>query len=302
MSWDGETVAGIWRFGGLTWKELLKRVWGELDADDVLGQAAQLSFYFLLALFPLLLFLTTLFGYFAQSDELRESLLGYFRRVVPRSAFQVVRDTLREISAGAGGGKLSIGLIGTLWAASSGMAAITAGLNKAYGVKDERPWWKVRLIAIGLTIAFSIFTLIALVLIIAGGRLGAFLADRFGLQDAFAIAWNIGRWPVAIFFALVAINLLYRFAPYRKRAKWEWMTPGALAAMTLWIAASLGFRLYLRYANPYNVTYGSLGAVIILLLWLYITGIAILVGAEINGEIERAIHARAVDPRARRSA
>jgi membrane protein len=182
------------------------------------------------------------------------------------------------------------------------MAAVMAGLNKAYSVKDERPWWKVRLIAIGLTIAFSIFTLIALVLIVAGGHLGAFVADRFGFQDAFAIAWNIGRWPVAIFFALVAINLLYRFAPYRKRAKWEWMTPGALAAMTLWIAASLGFRLYLRFADHYNVTYGSLGAVIILLLWLYITGIAILVGAEINGEIERAIHARAVDPRARRSA
>jgi membrane protein len=281
-------VASVWRFGGLTWRELLRRVRCELEENDVLGQAAQLSFYFLLALFPALLFLTTLFGYFAQSDELRDNLLEYFRQVAPHSALQVVRDTIQEISAGAGGGKLSLGLIGTLWAASSGMVAITAGLNKAYGVKDERPWWQVRLIAIGLTIALSFFTLTALLLIVGSGRLGAFLSDRFGFENAFAVAWNIGRWPVAIFFALIAVNLLYRFAPYRKRPKWEWMTPGSLVAMALWISASLGFQLYLRYFSRLHVIYGSLGAVIILMLWLYISGIAILVGAEINDEIERA--------------
>ncbi|HPU71566.1 MAG TPA: YhjD/YihY/BrkB family envelope integrity protein, partial [Bryobacteraceae bacterium] len=187
-------MSGVRKFGGLSWKELLKRVWHEVGADDVLGQAAQLSFYFLLALFPLLLFLTTLFGYFAQSDELRDSLLGYFRRVAPVSAFRLIRETLLEISSGAGRGKLSIGLIGTLWAASKGMAALTAGLNRAYDVKDERPWWKVRLIAIGLTVALSVFTVISQTLILGGGKLGAALAG---------------------------------FAPYRKRPKWEWMSPGA---------------------------------------------------------------------------
>ncbi len=294
-------MAGVWRFGGLSWNELLKRVWKALREEDVLGEAAQLSFYFLLALFPLLLFLTTLFGYFAQSEELRSNLLAYFRRVVPRSAFRVVVDTLNEISSGASGGKLSIGLIGTLWAASTGMAATMSGLNKAYGVKDERPWWKVRLVAFGLTIAFSIFTVFALVLILAGNRLGSLLASRFGLQEAFATAWNAARWPLAIFIALVAVNLLYRFAPNRKGPKWEWMTPGALVAVLLWIAASFGFRIYLRHADTYNVTYGSLGAVIILVLWLYITGIAILVGGEINGVIDRAMQARARDPGARAS-
>ncbi|HOL71455.1 MAG TPA: YihY/virulence factor BrkB family protein [Bryobacteraceae bacterium] len=281
-------MSGVRKFGGLSWKELLKRVWHEVGADDVLGQAAQLSFYFLLALFPLLLFLTTLFGYFAQSDELRDSLLGYFRRVAPVSAFRLIRETLLEISSGAGRGKLSIGLIGTLWAASKGMAALTAGLNRAYDVKDERPWWKVRLIAIGLTVALSVFTVISQTLILGGGKLGAALAGWFGYQRAFEVAWKVGRWPVAVFFVLIGVNLLYRFAPYRKRPKWEWMSPGAQAAVLLWLAASLGFRFYLRYANHYHLTYGSLGGVIILLLWLYIGGIAILVGAEINAEIERA--------------
>ena len=145
--------------------------------------------------------------------ELQVTLLGYFRNVVPPSAFQLVANTLDQISSGAGGGKLSIGILGTLWAASNGMAALSQGLKAAYEIKEGRPWWQSRLIAAGLTLAFAIFTAAALILVLAGEKIGAFLAGHFGLQDAFAKAWNIGRWPVALVLVLIAVDLLYRFAP-----------------------------------------------------------------------------------------
>jgi membrane protein len=291
-------MPNFWHRGGLSWGQLGKRVWHEIGADDVFGQAAKMSFYFLLALFPLLLILTDLFGYFAHSVELRASLLEYFRTVLPRSAFQLVAGTLDQVSAGAGGGKLSLGILATLWAASNGMAAVSAGLNAAYEINDGRPWWKTRLIAIGLTLAFAVFTVSALVVILAGGEIGMLLASIAGYRHAFAIAWNVARWPVAVLAVLVAVNLLYRFAPDLKDWRWRWMTPGALIAVALWIVASLGFRYYLHYFNSYNRTYGSLGAVIILMLWFYITSIAILIGAEVNSEIENAA-AEAGEPDAR---
>jgi membrane protein len=281
-------MPNFWQRGGLSWRQLGERVWHEIGDDDVFGQAAKMSFYFLLALFPLLLFLTNLFGYFAQSAELRDSLLEYFRHVLPRSAFHLVVDTLNQVAEGAGRGKMSIGILATLWAASNGMAAVSGALNAAYEVRDERPWWKSRLIAIGLTIAFAFFTVTALVVILAGGKIGMLLATSAGVGQAFAVAWNIVRWPSVLLIVLIAVNLLYRFAPDLKDWKWRWMTPGALVAVALWITASLGFRYYLRYFNSYNRTYGSLGAVIILLLWFYITSIAILIGAEVNSEIESA--------------
>ncbi len=277
----------LWRLHGLKFQRLVKRVWTEILNDDVFGQAAELSFYFLLALVPLFILLTNIFGYFAQSEDLRSSLLGYFRRVVPRSAYDLIVQTLNQIASGAGSGKLSLGILGTLWAASNGMAALGDGLNRAYEIKDSRPWWRARLIAIGLTFLFSLFTVTALVLILAGGKLGEYLAAYAGMESGFAWAWAFARWLLAALFVLSGINLLYRFAPDWKEWQWRWMTPGALVALVLWMAASLGFRFYLQYFNAYNATYGSLGAVVILMLWFYLTGIAILTGAEVDSEIEK---------------
>jgi membrane protein len=284
----------LWSLGGLAVKELARRVWTEIQDDDVLGQAAELSFYFLLALFPLLLFLTALLGHFTQSAELRDSLLDYFRRVVPRSAFHLVVTTIDEIGKGAGQGKLSLGILGSLWAASSGVAAIAEGINRSYDIKESRPWWKARLIAVLLTLALAIFTLVSFLLVVYGGIIGEWIAQHFGLAHTFSDFWNIVRWPIAILIALAAFDLLYRFAPDLKRMRWAWTTPGSLVAVALWLLVSLGFRLYLRFFNSFNATYGSLGALIILMLWLYFSGAAILIGAEVNSEIEHAA-ARAGD-------
>src|SRR5688572_27653646 len=146
-----------WDLGGLTWKDLAKRTWTQMSQDDVFGRAAQLSYYFLLALFPLLLFLMTLLGYFAEAgSELRNKLITYLATVMPSSAITLVHTTLDEISRARGGTKLSLGILAALWAASNGMGAISDTLNAAYAVKEQRPWWKVRLVAIVLTIMVSI--------------------------------------------------------------------------------------------------------------------------------------------------
>ena len=279
----------LWRLGDLTFLTLLRRVGYAVLDDDVFGQSAKLSYYFLLALFPLLLLLTTLFGFFAESMELRSALLEYFRRVVPGSAFRLVQNTLDQITEGASAGKLSIGVIGTLFAASGGLRAIMQGLNTAYGVTEGRPLWKHYLLSIIFTVALTVFVLLALLLILIGPKTASFLARYVGFQHAFQTIWSIARWPVAFFIALLAINLLYLFAPGLKKRHLGWFTPGAIVAVLLWLSISFGFRIYLRHFNTYNKAYGSLGAVIVLLLWFYFTGAAILIGAEVNSEIESSL-------------
>lgn len=278
-----------WKLGGLTVKELAVRLWNEMNADDVWGRAAQLSYYFLLALFPLLLFLTALLGFFAgQGSELRENLLNYLGSVIPGDASRLVRDTVAEISNGSSSGKLSFGILAALWAASNGMGAMCDSLNAAYGIKESRSFIKVRLIAITLTVALSVLIISALVLVLYGHNIAEYVAARFSLSNAFEIAWKILQWPIVLIFVLFAFALLYYFAPDTKDQRWYWVTPGSVLGVLFWILVSVGFSFYLNSFNSYNVTYGSLGAVIILMLWFYLTGLAILIGGEINSLIENA--------------
>ena len=275
-----------WGLGGLTWKKLAARVWSEMSEDDVWGRAAQLSYYFLLAVFPLLIFLTTLLGYFADAgSELRAEMLQFLGSVVPREASDLILTTVEEVEKNAGGGKLSFGILATLWAASNGMGAITEALNVAYEVKESRPWWKARLVAVALTIGLSILILSALVLILFGGSLAEWVAASWSFGSVFVTAWKILQWPVALVFVLAAFALIYYAAPNVKRKHWQWITPGTVTAVALWLLVSFAFRLYLTYFNSYSATYGALGAVIILMLWFYLTGAAILIGGEVNSEI-----------------
>lgn len=282
-------MASMWKLGNLTWKALAKRVWHEMNEDDVFGRAAQLSYFFLLALFPLLLFLMTLLGLFAEAgSELRQSLLGYLGQVMPGSATELVQKTLEEVSSQAGGGKLSFGVLAALWAASNGMGAISETLNIAYNVKESRPWWKVRLISVALTITLAILIISALTLTLYGHRIADSIAASYGLSEAFTLTWKIAQWPLILLFILVSFNLIYFFGPDLKDQSWRWVTPGAAIALILWLIVSFAFRLYLYFFNSYSATYGSLGALIIMMLWFYLTGLAILIGGEINSEIENA--------------
>ena len=256
-----------------------------IDHDEIFGRAAQLSYYFLLALFPLLLVLINLLGYLAQEGtDFRQKMISYLAAVMPPSAVSLVSTTLDEISAASGTGKLSVGLLAALWAASNGMGAISQTLNTAYNVTETRPWWKVRIVSVLLTIALAVLIVAALAIVLYGGSIGEALANRYGLGQSFRTTWNILQWPIALFFVLGTFNLIYNFAPDLKSWQRRWLTPGAFVAVVLWLLVSFGFRIYLRYFDSYSVTYGSLGALIVLMLWFYFTGVAILIGGEVNCE------------------
>ncbi|MBC8028673.1 MAG: YihY/virulence factor BrkB family protein [Pyrinomonadaceae bacterium] len=282
-------MASLWKLGGLSWKELGKRVWGEIEEDEVFGRAAQLAYYFLLALFPLLLFLTSVIGLVMGSETgLRQSLFDYLGKVLPASASQLVSTTVFEVTSASGGGKIAFGILAALWAASNGMGAITQALNIAYDVDESRAWWKQRLTAIGLTVALSLLIISALLIVLYGGRIADYVAASYGFGETFAIAWKIVQWPIALAFVLLAFALIYYFAPDVRDQKWIWVTPGAVLGVGLWLLVSFSFRLYLHFFDSYSKTYGALGAVIVLMLWLYLTGAAILIGGELNSEIEHA--------------
>jgi len=162
----------LWKLGGLSWTALAKRVWAEMNRDDVFGDAAKLAYYFLLALFPLLIFLTSVIGLIIGSGSgMRHTLFAYLARVMPSSAFQLIQSTVLEVSNASGAGKLSFGLLAALWAASNGMGAITDALNRAYNVEERRAWWKQRAVAVALTTGLSLLILTALVLVMGGGKI-----------------------------------------------------------------------------------------------------------------------------------
>jgi membrane protein len=282
----------------LSFAKVARRVWRDIYEDDMLGNSAKLSYYFLLALFPLLIFVSALLGLAKTGGQILDHLLEYSRPVLPHGAWQLVVDTLTQIRAGAGSGKLSFGLIAALWAASSGMSAVMNGLNRAYGVTEARPWWKSQIVSVILTIALAVFIISALAIVLAGDFIGDFLASRLGLESFFHSAWAIVQWPIVLAFVLLAFILLYRFAPDLHGLQWLHTIPGAIVAVVLWLLISLVFKVYLHFFNSYGATYGSLGAVIILMLWLYLTGAAILIGGAVNSEIENA-EAEAGEPEAR---
>lgn len=269
-------------------KHRLKRLGQRIVQDEIFGRAAQLSYYFLLALFPLLLVLINILGYLAQEGTVfRDKLLMYIAAVMPGSAYALVHTTLDEISLSSGTGKVSFGLIAALWAASNGMGAISQTLNTAYNVRETRPWWKVRLISVCLTIALALVILSALAIVLYGGTIGEKLAGRYAFGNLFRTLWTILQWPIALLFVLTTFNLIYNFAPNLKRGQHRWITPGAFVGLVLWLAVSFGFRVYLGYFDSYSVTYGSLGALIVLMLWFYLTGVAILIGGEVNCEFQQ---------------
>ncbi len=277
-----------WKLGGLTPIELGKRVYREVDEDEVFTRSAALSYYFFSALIPMVFFLLTVLGIFANhSHDVRTSLLNYFARVMPPDAFTLIEKTLREVATHSTGLKLVFGLVLALWTGSGGMSSIMEALNHIYHVKESRPYWKQKLISICLTMTIAVLTIIALGIILYGGDIAQFVGAHTGLSDVTVFVWRIVQWPLALFFVVFSFALMYYWGPDAEQ-DWTWITPGSLIGVIMWIGASILFRTYLHFFNSYSKTYGSLGAVIVLLLWLYITGMAILVGGEINSEIENA--------------
>lgn len=279
----------FWKLGGLTPWQLLRNVFEEVKANNLFGRAAELAFYFLFALFPLILVMMTLFGLFAShSVELQNDLLSYFADFLPPTAFQLLSTVAAELAAHASGGKLTFGIVSALWCASGGVCAVISALNSAHHVRESRSWLKVRAIALGLTLLISILLLTAMFFALAGSDFVGWLGTELGLHPIVVLLWQAIQWPAAILFVSAACSLIYYCGPNLKDRHWHWMTPGLAFGAAVWLIGSLGFRMYLHYLNHYSTTYGSLGAVMILMLWLYLAGLAYLLGGTINAEIQRA--------------
>jgi len=283
---DFKEVVAPGQLGGLGVRQLAARVWAECGEDEVLDRAAALSFYFLFSLFPALLFLSALLGFLPIRGML-DAFLDNLARVLPPDAARLIRSTLEQVVQGSSVSLLSFGALASIWAASTGMLSVITALNVAYGVSEQRAWWAQRLLAIALTLGFSVLLLAALTLLVFGPSLGGALASRLGYGNLYAWLWRVLDVPLSVCFVLAAIALVYYFAPAAEQRA-PWVLPGAVLATGLWLLASFGLRLYVHAFGNFSTAYGSLGAVILLMLWLYLTGLVLLVGAEVNAEIEDA--------------
>jgi membrane protein len=270
----------------LSWRELLKRTFNESLADDILNLAAQQAYYFFFALFPALLALISLASFFPVQN-LVDEVVRMLSRVAPGDVIDIVRDQLIKISETNAGGLLTLAFVFTLWSSSAAVLSMCSTLNAAYDITESRPWWKVRLIALGLTIGLAFFILVSMTLVVAGPTLAERVAEAMRLGPVFEWTWKIVQWPLVFALVATAIAMIYYFAPDAEQ-DWIWITPGSVLATTLWVIISLGFKFYLTQFGNYNETYGTIGGVMVLLLWFYLSGIAVLIGAEMNAEIEHA--------------
>ena len=178
-------------------------------------------------------------------------------------------------------------MIGTIWSTSSGVNAIIDTLNQAYDIPESRPWWKVKAIALGLTVALAVFIVLSFALVLVGPTLAEKVAVWMHLGAAFAWTWKILQWPLVFALVALAIALIYYFAPDAEQ-DWVWITPGSVFATILWVVISLAFKFYVAHFGSYNATYGTIGGIIVLMTWMYVSSLAVLVGAELNAEIEHA--------------
>jgi membrane protein len=265
--------------------ELAKRTFKATYDDNCLGLAAQLAYYFFLALFPALLFILALASFFP--SRLMQDLLGTLALVAPPDVLAIIQDQLSKIAQGDDRGLLTLGIIGAVWSSSAALGALIDTMNRAYDVQESRSWWKVRLLAIGLTVALAIFILLSFTLVLVGPSAAEWLARHAGLGPVFEWTWKIVQWPLAFGLAALGILLVNYFAPDVQQ-EWRWIVPGSVVATLLWLITSLGFKAYVTRLADYNASYGAIGGVIVLMLWFYLSGLSILVGAELNAELEHA--------------
>ena len=266
--------------------ELFKRTFNETLADDVLNLAAQQAYYFFFALFPMLLGLLA-FASFFQISNVTDELFRMLGGAMPQGVWEMIKTQLDEIENQNAGGLLTFAFLLTLWSSSGAIVSMCSTLNAAYDITEGRPWWKVRLTAIGLTIGLSLFILSSMVLVIGGPWLADKVANIAGLGPAFAVTWKILQWPLVFALVATAFAILYYFAPDAEQ-EFVWITPGSILATLLWVIISVALQQFFANFGSYTETYGVIGGVMMLMLWFYCSGIAILVGAELNAEIEHA--------------
>jgi len=270
-----------WNWGGLSFRELAVRAYKAMDQHATLNQAAVVAFYAMLSLVPLLS-LVLVFALGARSG-VAEQVDTLCNRLMPTEAYDLVKDQLTKMRNSSPIGLLSLSIPILLWSASSLFVAVMDTTNVAYGVRDKRPWWKKRLLAIVLTLAETVLLIGACLTIAIWPR----VMDWFGLSTLAMTLATMVQWLVVVIALLAGFALAYFFGPNVEQ-EWEWITPGSTLGVLALIVASLGFQLYLRFGNTYSETYGALAGVVLMMLWLYLAALALLVGAEVNCIIEHA--------------
>jgi membrane protein len=292
----------LWDLQGVPVRTIVKRTWTSTIDDNLMGRAAELGYWFLFALFPTLVSASSLLGLAARSaSENYDRLLHYMALVVPPAAFGIVLDTFNQITAKSTGRKLTFGLAAALWAASVGFSAIQDAMNAVYGIKESRPYWKVRGAAVLISTLLSLLiTAILGTLLVADyfARLVTLHIAHAVLHDPLALAIRILGWVVATGMLALLFAVIYYWAPDVQQRRWRWLSPGSAVGILGWVLASIGLRVYIHFVTNYSATYGSLGAVIILLTWFYLSGLMLLLGGEIDSQIESAATERRMSDKA----
>lgn len=270
------------------WKQFFSRLYNVVDESDLFNRAAQAAFYFSFALFPFIFFLVSLFGLILEStDYLKAELFSYLRQIMPSSVFILVRNTVNEVIENSSTGKLALSLIATLWSASSGVDAVRSALNAIYGLRERRNWFWLKLQSIILTIVVTILAGVGLTIVFYGWQLFERLSESAGYPITSPLALVAVQWISILIVMLLVCEFIYNFMPDFRKFRWIWLTAGSLVSIVLWLLLTSGFRLYLHYFNNYDRTYGSLGAVIIMLLWLYLTAMVVMIGGAINAVLNQ---------------
>lgn len=273
-----EKIQILWR--------ILKRLYERFWEEDVLSRSAQVAFYLSFSLFPLLLFLVNLFGLILDSaDDLRLQLFSYLRQIMPPTAYSLVQRTISEVTVNSSGGKLTFGLVVALWSASAGMDSLRVALNHVSRIRETRSWWRTKAESLLFTLLLIVLLSFVLGIVFYGWKFLSVVLALVSLPvESYAILQVI-QWLSFVGVLLFTFGMLYRFLPNHDDVVHKWISAGSVTAIVLWVLATNGFRLYLNFFDNYDKTYGSLGAMIVLLLWLYLTALVILIGALVDSVI-----------------
>jgi len=281
------------KLAGLSWRELFRTTWREAAKTNIASRAAELAFWFLLGFFPMLLSVVSMVSTLSSASDSQAILMKYVGEVLPSTASNLVRKVLAETAIS---GRAWFALLFALWSSSSATAGLIDTLNEIYGVKESRPWWQCRLIAVGLALAMGVLLTAALMIVVYGP---AILLHVLNVSSTLFVL-KIAQWPAAAFLLILALLGLYRFAPNIRQQRLKWLLPGSVFAAVVWMVASILFKVYVRHFSHFGLLYGSLGTLVILMFWFYLSGIVILTGGEINAILEDAAAQRKIPGAKRR--
>jgi membrane protein len=272
-----------------SWRDTLRRTIAEFRDDNLTDWAAALTYYAVLSLFPALIALVSIVGLVGDPKATTDALTDVVTKIGPSSAADTFKGPIESITSnrGTAGVLLILGVAVALWSASGYVGAFIRASNAIYEVEEGRPFWKLRPLQLGVTLVMILLMALVAVALVVTGPLAEAVGDAIGLTDAAVTAWDIAKWPVMLAVVMTMFSILYYASPNARLPGFRWVTPGSALAIVLWIAASAGFALYVANFGSYDKTYGTLGGVITFLVWLWISNVAVLLGAELNAEVER---------------